>query len=105
MGPLLGSILLLATTFGTVFEGIFLLIIFSVGLATPFLTTSPLIGKAFMLFGGWAGVMTIINKIAGAFLVIIGFLLILGKFALIHSQFRDYFYNFQFFEVFINRFL
>ncbi|MBI2064488.1 MAG: sulfite exporter TauE/SafE family protein [Candidatus Yanofskybacteria bacterium] len=105
VGPLLGSILLLATTAGTVFEGIFLLIIFSIGLAIPFLVTSLLVGKAFTVFSRWGKFIGIINKAGGIFLVIIGFLLILGRFELIHSQFKNYFYNFQFFEVFINRYL
>lgn len=105
VGPFLGSILLLASTSGTVFEGTFLLVIFSIGLGIPFLITALLIGKAFTAFGRWGSVLSVINKVAGAFLLVIGFLLILGKFSLVHSQFKNYFYNFPFFEVFINKFL
>jgi len=105
VGPLLGSILLLAITSGSVLEGTFLLVIFSVGLGIPFLLTALLIGKAFVAVGRWSKGILIINKIAGIFLVAIGFLLVLGKFELFHSQFKNYFYNFQFFEVFINKFL
>ena len=105
VGPLLGSILLLATTSGTVFQGTFLLIVFSVGLGIPFLITALLIGKAFSAFRKWEGVIVIINKIAGAFLLVIGFLLILGKFEMVLGQFKNYFYNFNWFEVFINKFL
>ncbi len=105
VGPLLGSILLLASTSGTVVEGTFLLVVFSVGLGVPFLLTALLIGKAFSAFRKWSTFISFINKIAGVFLVVIGFLLILGKFALVHNLFKNYFYNFQFFEVFINKFL
>lgn len=105
VGPLLGSILLLATTSGTVLEGTFLLVVFSIGLGIPFLLTALLIGRAFTAFRKWESVISVINKIAGVFLLIIGFLLILGKFELIHGQFKNYFYNFSWFEVFINRFL
>lgn len=105
VGPLLGSILLLASTSGTVLEGTFLLVIFSIGLGLPFLITSLLIGKAFTAFGRWGNALSIINKVAGASLVVIGFLLISGNFSLVHSQFKNYFYNFQYFEVFINKFL
>lgn len=105
VGPLLGTILLLASTSGTVFEGTFLLVIFSIGLGLPFLVTALLIGKAFTAFGRWGSTFSIMNKVAGIFLITIGFLLILGKFSLVHSQFKNYFYNFQFFEVFINKFL
>jgi len=105
VGPLLGSILLLASTSGTVFEGTFLLVIFSIGLGLSFLITSLLVGKAFTAFGKWRSAITVINKVAGIFLIVIGFLLISGKFSSIHSQFKNYFYNFQYFEVFINKFL
>ncbi len=105
IGPLLGSILLLASTSGTVFEGTFLLVVFSIGLGLPFLITSLLIGKAFTAFGRWGSILSVLNKVAGIFLVVIGFLLISGNFSLVHSQLKNYFYNFQFFEVFINKFL
>src|SRR3989344_3766703 len=105
VGPLLGSILLLASTSGTVFEGTFLLVIFSIGLGLPFLVTSLFVGKAFTAFGRWGSTLSIINKVAGLSLIVIGFLLISGNFSLVHSQFKNYFYNFQFFEVFINKFL
>lgn len=105
VGPLLGSILLLATTSGTVIEGTFLLVVFSVGLGVPFILTALLIGRAFGAFGRWGNIISVINKIAGALLVVIGFLLIVGRFGLIHTQFKNYFYNFGWFEVFINRFL
>ncbi len=105
VGPLLGSILLLSSTSGTVLEGTFLLVIFSIGLGLPFLITSLLIGKAFTAFGRWGSTLSIINKVAGLSLIAIGFLLISGNFSLVHSQFKNYFYNFQFFEVFINKFL
>ena len=105
VGPLLGSILLLASTSGTVLEGTFLLIIFSVGLGIPFLLTALLIGKAFAAFRNWGKIITAINKVAGILLIIVGFLLILGKFSLIHTYFRTNFYNSPTFEVFINKFL
>src|SRR3989344_4566415 len=68
VGPLLGSILLLASTSGTVLQGTFLLIVFSIGLGIPFLLTALLIGKAFTAFGRWGNFISIINKIAGVLL-------------------------------------
>ncbi len=105
VGPLLGSILLLASTSATVFQGTFLLVVFSAGLALPFLLTALLIGKAFLAFGKWGKFLEIVNKIAGIFLVALGFLLITGQFGFILGQFKSYFYQFYFFEVFINKFL
>jgi cytochrome c-type biogenesis protein len=105
VGPLLGSVLLLATSSGTVLQGTFLLIVFSFGLAIPFLLTAFFIGKAFRIFSKWDKIISAVNRVAGLFLVIIGFLMISGKFTLIHASFINYFYRFPMFEVFINRFL
>lgn len=105
VGPLLGAILLLASTSGTVLEGTFLLTVFSLGLALPFLLTALLIGRAFRAFGRWAGFIAVINKIAGIFLVVIGFFVITGNFSFLLGSFKSYFYRFDMFETFINRFL
>lgn len=105
VGPLLGSILLLASTSGTVLEGTFLLGVFALGLGIPFLIAALAIGKAFSAFGRWGNVLAIINKIAGIFLVVLGFLLITDQFSFALNSFKLYFYQFQFFEVFINQYL
>ena len=105
VGPLLGSVLLLASTSGTVLEGTFLLLVFVIGLGTPFLITALLIGKAFSAFGKWGRALEIVNKIAGTFLIFLGFLLLIGKFTDFHNQLLFYFYQIPYFEVFINRFL
>ena len=105
VGPLLGSILLLASTSGTVLEGTFLLGIFSIGLGLPFLLTSVLIGKAFSAFGNWGRVLGVINKIAGLFLIGLGLLFLTDQFEIVFGTFKAYFYRFQLFEVFLNRYL
>ncbi|OGN08550.1 MAG: hypothetical protein A3J46_03805 [Candidatus Yanofskybacteria bacterium RIFCSPHIGHO2_02_FULL_41_11] len=111
VGPLLGSVLLLASTTGTVIEGTFLLVVFTIGLGLPFLLTALLIGKAFSTFRSasssaqWGKMLEAINKIAGIFLIFLGVLLAVGRFTAFHNQLIIYFYRYQFFEVFINRFL
>jgi cytochrome c-type biogenesis protein len=105
VGPLLGSVLLLASTSGTVVEGTFLLIVFSIGLGIPFLITALLIGKAFDAFGRWGKILGIINKVAGLFLIFMGILLVIGQFEQIHILFTKYFNRFPMFEVFLNKFL
>jgi len=105
VGPLLGSVLLLASTSGTFSQGIFLLVVFSVGLGLPFLVTALFVGKAFTVFRGWGRMLGIINKIAGIFLIFLGFLLISDLFSVFHNQLLLFFYRFQFFEAFINKFL
>ena len=105
VGPLLGSVLLLASTSGTVLEGTFLLVVFSAGLGLPFLVTALFMGKAFTAFGKWGTALEIINKIAGVFLIFLGLLLVIGKFSAFHNQLIQYFYKLPYFEVFINKFL
>lgn len=79
VGPILGGILLLASTSGSILQGTILLISFAAGLGLPFLLTSLLVGKAMKVFSRMGKVLTIINAIAGAFLIILGTLLLLGQ--------------------------
>jgi cytochrome c-type biogenesis protein len=105
VGPLLGSILLLASTSGTVLEGTFLLAIFSLGLAIPFILTALLIGKALSAFGRWGNFISWLDKIAGVFLLFVGVLLAIGQFREFFGYLQSYLNRFQFFEVFINSFM
>lgn len=105
VGPLLGTVLLLASGTMTILQGTFLLIVFSLGLAIPFLLTALLIGKAFSAFGRWGNALNVINKIAGVFLVALGVLLLSNQFTPVFNQFRGWFLQYQFYEEYINRFL
>lgn len=92
VGPILGSILLLASTSTTAFQGGFLLFIFSMGLAVPFL----LIASG---FGVISDKLTKFSKyielVGGVFLIILGTLLLTGNFGILIS------YGYQIFQ-FIN---
>lgn len=105
VGPLLGAILFLASQSATVAQGITLLVIFSLGLAIPFLLTALLIGRAFSVFGRWGSALKVINIIAGVFLVGLGVLLVSDQFTPVFNQFRGWLLQFQFYEEYINRFL
>lgn len=105
VGPLLGSILFLASGSGTVLQGTLLLVVFSLGLAIPFLITALLVGKAFTAFGRWSRFLKTVNAVAGIFLIALGLLLVSDQFTPIFNQFRGYFNRFEFYEEFINRFL
>lgn len=104
VGPLLGSILFLAANSATVVQGTFLLVVFSLGLAVPFLLTALLIGKAFTAFGRWNKAITVINKVAGIFLVALGALLASNQFTPVFNFLISYFTRLQFYGEFINRF-
>lgn len=107
VGPLLGSILLFATSQQTVFQGAALLAIFSAGLAIPFLITSLFVGKAFSAFGSdkFNKVLKRINVVAGIFLIFLGVLLVSDRFIPVFNYLRGYFQRFEFYQEFINRFL
>ena len=105
VGPLLGSILLLATTSGTVVQGTILLVVFSLGLSIPFLITALLIGRAVGAFAHWGNFITWMNRIAGLFLIAIGVLLATGEFRQFFGFLQSYLNQFLFFEIFINKFL
>lgn len=105
VGPLLGSILFLASGSGTIIQGTFLLVIFSLGLAIPFLLTALLIGRAFSAFGRWSTALKVINIIAGIFLVGLGILLVSDQFTFVFNKLVGWFSQFQFYETYLNRFL
>jgi cytochrome c-type biogenesis protein len=82
VGPILASILLLASTSGTIFQGAFLLAIFSLGLAIPFITVALLYSRATKYIEKISGVLRWVEIIGGVFLVILGGLLVTDNFGL-----------------------
>ena len=83
IGPILGSILLLASTSGTALQGAFLLGVFSLGLAVPMLLVAALAGEATVLFARLGGFLRGLSVVGGIFLVFIGVLMVLGETALL----------------------
>ncbi len=84
----LGSALLLASQRGHVMEGIYLLLIYSLGLGIPFIFSALLIDKLKSTFNFIKKHYGIINKICGAFLIVIGILMatgLLGRFTALLS--------------------
>ncbi|RPH48579.1 MAG: cytochrome c biogenesis protein CcdA [Desulfobacteraceae bacterium] len=76
IGPLLGSILIYAGSRESVYEGIFLLALYSAGLAVPFITISVFINFLVKFIKKAAFAMKYINAAAGILLVIVGLLLV-----------------------------
>lgn len=85
IGPILGTILFLASQSATALQGAFLLFIFSLGLALPFLILSLSLGSAFIAIKHITKYLRIIEVIAGTMLIGIGVLFLFGKFTLIVS--------------------
>lgn len=83
VGPLLGSILLLASSSDTIFEGGFLLSIFSLGLGLPFILLAILGEKYISLIRKHNNFLSYMNKIGGLFLILIGTLQFFDKMGII----------------------
>jgi cytochrome c-type biogenesis protein len=79
IGPLLGSILILAGSQDTVREGIFLLALYSGGLAVPFLLISIFIHLILNFVKKASRFLKHVNRVAGIFLIIMGILLIFDR--------------------------
>ena len=82
VGPILASILLLASTSATAFQGGFLLEVFSLGLAIPFLMVAGLISSAGGFIERHARYLKGISFVGGVFLIILGALLLTDNFGL-----------------------
>jgi cytochrome c-type biogenesis protein len=78
IGPILGTILLFASSSATAFQGAFLLGVFSLGLAVPFIFTAFLISSAGKWFARMHGSISLLSKIAGGLLVVFGIYMMFG---------------------------
>lgn len=85
VGPILGSILLLASTSTTALEGAAMLSVFSLGLALPFLAIAAGIGQASQFIERHARYLNVVSVIGGIFLIFLGILLLTNNMALLIS--------------------
>ena len=83
IGPMLGSILVVASSQDTVFKGIWLLATYSAGLAIPFILISVFIHSLMGIMARARKVMGIIHKVSGILLICIALLLIFDKFSIL----------------------
>ena len=79
IGPILGSILALASTEQSLNRGILLLIFYSLGLAIPFILSGYLIQKFLVFSKNLKSKMNIILKSGGALLLLTGILMITNQ--------------------------
>lgn len=93
VGPILGSILLLASSTTTALQGAILLSVFSFGLALPFLVIAFGIGHASQTIRKLSKILPYISFIGGVFLLILGVLLLTDSLGIWLS------WSFQFLEV------
>jgi cytochrome c-type biogenesis protein len=87
VGPILAVVLGFAAAQDTVFKGIFLLAIYSAGLAVPFLLTSLGIERFLKFYNRFKFHMHAVEVASGVLLIFLGGLLVLGRFAMISGYF------------------
>jgi cytochrome c-type biogenesis protein len=79
IGPILGSILVLASTEESINQGIFLLISYSLGLALPFVLSGYLIQKFLIFSKNFKKNIGLVSKIGGIILLITGILILTNQ--------------------------
>ena len=76
VGPILGSLLLLATTQGSVASGAFLLAVFALGLSLPFLLVAAALGSAQKVIIRITPYLNWVSRASGVLLIVLGVLLL-----------------------------
>ncbi len=79
IGPILGSILVLAATEESINRGIFLLFFYSLGLAIPFILSGYLIQKFLIFSKNFKKNIILVSKIGGIILLITGILILTNQ--------------------------
>ena len=95
IGPILGSILLLASTEESVNYGILLLVFYSLGLAIPFILSGYLFQKFLSVSKNLKSNIKLINNIGGILLLITGILIITNQLQIIGFYILEYVPFFQ----------
>jgi len=87
IGPILASILIVAAEEETVFHGIILLLVYSLGLAIPFFLSSLALHRFLVLFNRFKKYIRIFEIITGLFLVVAGLLIFFDRLASLQRYF------------------
>ena len=90
IGPALGAILTYGMAQDTMWAGVGLLTVYSLGLAIPFLLASLALDwflQTFQKFRAW---IPIVEKASGVLLILLGILLLTGQFTLLASWLSQY---------------
>jgi Cytochrome c biogenesis protein len=87
IGPILSSILILATNEASIGKGILLLIMYSLGMAVPFLCTAIAIGNIGNHLKKVTKYFPVISFISGALLIVMGALIFSNKLAILSQYF------------------
>lgn len=83
IGPILTGILAVAATRDTLFQGMFLLAVYSAGLAIPFLVTGLGLGQFLKFYGRFRKHLHAIEVASGVLLIALGVLMAFNKFTVL----------------------
>jgi cytochrome c biogenesis protein CcdA len=87
IGPILGAILTLAASSGTVLKGTFLLSAWSLGLGLPFLIAGLALGSVMRGIRRLRPVMPVLEVVGGLLVIFIGALIFLDRFTIFNQYF------------------
>jgi cytochrome c-type biogenesis protein len=82
IGPVLGGILTFAYVQETFWSGVWLLFVYSMGLAIPFLLTALALDRFLVGFARFRRFLPAVQKASGGLLVVLGLLLVTGSFTI-----------------------
>ncbi len=85
IGPILGSILVLAGTGESIGQGALLLGAYAFGLAVPFFLGALAVNRFLQFFARFKRALPVVNAVAGSMLVMVGVLLFSGYFTLLNG--------------------
>ncbi len=85
IGPILGAILTYGFSQDTMWAGVALLSVYSLGLAVPFLLASLALDRFLQTFKRFRHWIPVIEKASGVLLVLLGILLMTGKFTVLST--------------------
>jgi len=91
VGPILGSVLLLASASESVGRGVILLAVYSLGLGLPFLAVGMAAGSLLPLLRRIRGGLRTVEVIAGLLLIVVGLLIFSNKLSLLSVGFLSRF--------------
>jgi cytochrome c-type biogenesis protein len=85
LGPIISTIMLMASTAETVTKGVLLLWVYSLGLAVPFLLTSLLIDRFLSFYGRFRKHLHTLEVCSGVLLMVLGVLILTRRFTVLSS--------------------
>ena len=91
IGPILGSILTLTFNVSTVYSGVLMMLVFSIGLAVPFILTAIFIGEFTGFIKKIESATVWISKLSGLILIFIGVLLMTNYFGYFSNKIFKWF--------------